>query len=416
MTPQEQRELDAASAEEVSPGHVFDGRERRQFPESLIILAKRKGFITYFVGSVAVLTAAISLVLPKSYTANAKILPPQQGQSIASSMLGQLGSLAPLLSGAGGLTLHNPNEMYIAMLRSRTVADNLVDRFNLMKVYHQTLRVGAQSHLESATQITSGRDNIISISVEDRDPQRAANIANGFVDELEKLTKTLAITDAAKRKIFFEREVKTANEDLANAEQELKETEEKTGIIEMSSQARVMLEAYAELRAQVTAKEVQIQAMRSFATSDNPDLIRAEQELAALRTQVGRYEQGQGGSAVGDIALEKVPAKALAYIRKLREVKYREALMELMLKQYEVARIDESKDSSLVQQLDKAVPPEIRSWPPRTALVLASTLLALILAIGTSLLMEKFQERRDEPQFAAQLQLFKFYLRGRHKP
>lgn len=415
MTPHEKKELELAVPEEIPLSTGFEGGIKRNFPESLIVLAKRKLFIFYFVSVVAISSAVISLFLPKAYTARAKMLPPQQSQSIASAMLSQLGPIAPLLTGGiGGLGVHNPSEMYISMLRSRTVADNLIDRFNLMNVYRQKLREEARKKLGSVTEISAGvKDNIISISVEDRDPKRAADIANGYIEELERLTRTLAVTDASKRRLFFERQAKDANEDLANAEQEMKKTEEKTGIIQLDNQAKVMLQAYADLRAEVTVKEVQVQAMRSFATSENPDLQRAETELTALRGQLARLEQGARSGAV--VPLQNVPTAALEYIRKLREVKYREALLELMLKQYEIARIDESKDSSVVQVLEGALTPEKRSWPPRTAIVLASTLLALLVAIGTALLMEKLQRAREDPQFAAQLQLFKFYLRGRHQ-
>src|SRR5262249_45671098 len=154
--------------------------------------------------------------------------------------------------------------------------------------------------------------------------------ANGYIEELDKLSRTLAVTDAGKRRLFFEHEAKSANEDLANAEVELKKTEEKTGIIQLDSQAKVMLQAYADLRAEVTVKEVQVQVMRSFATAQNPDRVRAEQELAALRDQLARLEQGTRSGAV--VPLKNVPEVALEYIRKFREVKYREALLELMLK------------------------------------------------------------------------------------
>lgn len=420
MTPQENKELEFAVPDEVSvlPQGFEEKEGRRDFPESLIVLAKHKRRIAYFTAGVAVLSAVISLLLPKWYTANAKILPPQQNQSVAASMLGQLGPLGPLLAGGGGglLGIHNPNEMYISMLRSRTVGDKLIDRFDLMKVYQLKLRVEALKHLGTVTEITSGaKDNIISISVEDRDPKLAAEITNAYVDELDKLTKTLAVTDAGKRRIFFEREAKSATDDLATAEQELKLTEEKTGVIEPSSQSRVMLQAYADLRAAVTAKEVEVEAMKSFATPNNPDLVRVENELAALKGQVSAYEAGHGGRPIGDIALEKVPARALEYFRKLREVKYREAVMELMLKQYEIARIDEAKDSSMIQVLDKALPPEKRSWPSRTLLVLASTLLALMIATGSALLIEKIERAREDPRFAARLRLFRFYLWGPRK-
>ena len=384
------------------------------FLDPLIVLAKHKLFVLGFAGTAAVLAGIVSLLLPKAYTATAKILPPKESTSIASAMLGQL---SPLIGLAGkDLGIHNPNDLYVAMLRSRTISDDLINRFSLMNIYRKKLRVDAEKKLDEATEIIAGRDDVISVSVEDKDPHRAADLANAYVDELAKLTRTLAITDASKRRLFFEHEVKTASDELATAEDALKATQQSTGIIQLDSQAKVMLEAMAELRAQVTAKEVQIQAMKSFATAENPDLVRAEQELAALRAQVARFESGSGGRANSEIALAKVPEAGLEYVRKLREVKYRETMLELMTKQYEIARIDESKDAAIVQLLDKAVPPEKRSWPPRAALVLVSTLLALLIAMAAAFYMEWLQKAKEDPQFVARLHLLKFYLRGDHKP
>ena len=387
-----------------------------RFPEPLIILAKKKSFIFIFVGCAAILSAGISLLLPKIYTAEAKILPPQQSQSMgAAAALSQLGPLASL-AGAG-LGLRTPSDLYIAMLRSRTVADALIDRFSLMRVYKQTVRDYARKKLESATQIKTGtKDGVISISVDDRDPQLAADLANGYVVELENLTKTLAVTEAGKRRMFFEREVKMASDDLANAEVALKQTQEKTGLILLDSQSRAMIESLTSLRARVAGQEVQLQAMRTFATAENPDLVRAEEELTALREQLTRLEGGQGKRRFADVPIESVPTAGLEYVRKLREVKYHEALFEILAKQYEAAKLDEARDSLVVQQLDKAIKPEKRSWPPRTALVLASTLLALIVSIVAVFLMEALEQAREDPHFAAQLQLFWAYLRGWRKP
>lgn len=415
MTPHETKAVELPLSDEVLLSED-SASERTKFPESLIIIAKHKRLVGCFVLGVAVITAGISLLLPKYYTAKARLLPPQQSQSVAAAMLSQLGPLTGLVGNGMGLNIRNPNDLYVAMLRSDSVTYAIVDRFSLVNLYHQKLRSEARAKLELLTEISVGKtDGVILISVDDRDPARAAQMANAYIEELDKLTRKLAVTDASKRRIFFENEAKTASDELANAEQALKQTEEKTGMIQLDSQARVMLQAYADLRAAVSVKQVEIQAMQSFATPDNPDLIRAQHELQALRAQVARYEEGQGGRPIGDIALEKMPAKALEYVRKLREVKYREALLELMLKQYEIARIDESKDSYLIQTLDKALPPDKRSWPKRTALVLASTLLASILAIIMALLIEKIDKAQEEPRFAAQFQLLKFYLRSRHK-
>jgi tyrosine-protein kinase Etk/Wzc len=409
MTPQEK--LEARRLVEDPQDSVYEA-ERKHFIEPLIVMAKHKALILGTVAGAALLSVVIVLLLPQYFTAEAKLLPPQQSQSMASAMMSQLGQLAPLLQAAGGkdLGIRNPNDMYVAMLKSRTVADALIDRFSLMNIYHKKLREETRRRLEDLTQIAAGKDGIISISVDDRSPGRAAEMANAYIDELEKLTRTLAITDAGKRRIFFEREVKAANDELATAESQLKQTEETTGIIQLDSQARVMLEAYADLRGQVAAKQVEIQAMRSFATAENPDLIRAQQELAALQTQLSRFERGQGTRSPTDLALEKVPGAGLEYVRKFREVKYRETLFELLAKQYEAARIDEARDASVIQVMDKAVPPEKRSWPKRGLFVLAVTLFALLLGILLAYVTESLKRTKEDPQFAAKWHLLKAYL------
>ncbi len=418
MAQQEKKELELHVSEEVPLTQLLEDGDKRHFLEPFIILAKHKFFILCFVAGAAFLSVVVSLLLPVYYSANAKILPPQQSQSIASAMMSQLGQLAPLIGAAAGkdMGIRNPNDMYIAMLRSRTIGDAMVDRFSLMSVYKTKMRVDARLHLDGVTEIVTGKDGVISISVDDRDPVRAAAMANGYIDELEKLTRTLAVTDAGKRRIFFEREVKVANEDLSTAEVALKQTMETTGIIQLDSQSKVVLEAYASLRAQVVNKEVQVQAMRSFATPENPDLKRAEQELAALRTQVDHLEHGQGGQSMADIALEKVPAKGLEYIRKLREVKYRETLFELLAKQYEAARIDEAKDSAIIQTLDTAIPPERKSRPKRAYIVVSITLLAALLAMLWAYTSEAIGRAKEDPQHHARMQLLKMYLTSGRKP
>jgi uncharacterized protein involved in exopolysaccharide biosynthesis len=225
--------------------------------------------------------------------------------------------------------------------------------------------------------------------------QRSANLANAYVEELEKLTKTLAVTEASKRRAFFERETKMAMDDLASAEVALKQTQEKTGLIMIDPQSRAMIESLTSVRAQVAAKEVQVQGMRSFATAENPDLMRAEQELAALREQQAKLETGHGKGSIADLPIENVPAAGLEYVRKYREVKYREALFELLAKQFEVAKIDEARDALIVQQLDLAVPPDKKSGPPRTVIVISCALLALFLAIVLAIFVERLEKAKE---------------------
>src|SRR5882724_791334 len=252
MAQKEKQELEMPVSEGAP--QLFEDGDKRHFLEPFIILAKHKFFIVCFVAGAAVLSLVVSLLLPVYYTANAKILPPQQSQSMASAMMSQLGQLGPLIGAAAGKDMiRNPNDTYVAMLRSRTVGDSMVDRFSLLSLYDTPKRVDARHQLEGLTEIIAGKDGVISISVEDRNPGRAADMANAYIDELEKLTRTLAVTDAGKRRIFFEREVKAANEELSTAEVALKQTMETTGIIQLDSQSKVVLEAYANIRAQVVA-------------------------------------------------------------------------------------------------------------------------------------------------------------------
>jgi len=414
MTPQEKNQLEISVAEEAGLPQLFEGTDNKHFLDHLIVLARHKYHIVYFTSAAAVLAVVVSLLLPKYYTSTTKIMPPQQGQSIASAMMGELGSIGGLLGAVGGKDLlKNPSDLYVAMLKSTAIEDRLVTRFDLMKTYRANFRIDAIHRLEDLSEIQASKDGVISVAVQDRDPNRAAEIANAYIEELGKLTQRLAVTDAGKRRVFFEREAKTASEELAAAEQDLKHTEEKTGVFQPDSQTRVMLEGYAELKAEASAKEVEVQAMRSFATAENPDLVRAESQLTALRAQIARYEQGQGGRPVGDIALEKVPAKALEYVRKWREVKYREALWQLLLKQYEIARIDEGRDAALIQVLDPGVPPEKKSSPKRAIIVLFATLMALMISVTWSFIRENWERAKEDPQYLSRLQLLKFYLSKR---
>lgn len=416
MTPQEKNQLELPVSEDPTLPQLLRGSDTRHFLDHLIVLARHKSLILYFTAAIAVLSVMASFFLPKYYTSTAKILPPQQGQSIASAMLGELGQIGGLLGAVGGKDLlKNPGDLYVAMLKSNAIQDRLITRFNLMNVYHTKLRIDAIHRLEGLSEIQASKEGVISVAVEDRDPKRAAEIANAYIEELEKLTQNLAVTDAGKRRIFFEREAKVAQEQLEIAEQELKKTQEATGIIQLDNQSRVVLQAYEDLRAQLTGKELEIESMRSFATAENPDLVRLQHEREALRAQVAGLEKGQGGSPIGDIALEKVPERALKYYDKLREVTYRNSLLQVLLKQYEIARIDEARDAALIQVLDPGVPPEKKSSPKRAVIVISATLLALMIAVVWALLRENWERAKEDPQYLARLQLLQFYISSRHK-
>lgn len=377
--------------------------------EILIVLAKRKRFILKSLAAGVLAGLAVALLMTRRYEATTRILPPQQSQSIATAMLSQLGPLAALAGKDVGL--HTTSDLYIALLKSRTVADELIKKFSLMQVYGKGRLADTRKQLEERTEIQAGKEGVISIAVRDRVPERAADLANSYVEQLRGLTQTLAVTEAGRRRMFFEHEVQGTSEDLSKAELALKQTQETTGMLQLDSQAKAMIEAYMTLRAQVAAKEAEVEAMRSFATPENPDLVRAQHEVAALRGEVANFERGQGGRSVANVPLSGVPGAGLEYLRRLREVKYREALFELLIKQYEVARIDEAKDAAIIQVVDKAVRPEVqvRDWGIRSLIGLLVVALALLGAVIGVFVMEAVERTKENSQYAAHLQLFKFY-------
>jgi uncharacterized protein involved in exopolysaccharide biosynthesis len=317
-------------------------------------------------------------------------------------MLGQLGALSGLSGGQlGG---KNSNDLYVGMLGSRTVSDRMIQRFQLQNAYGGKTVAGARRQLEAATTITSAKSGMLVIDVLDKDPQRAANLANGYVDELLELTKTLAITEASQRRLFFEKQLQNAKQSLSEAEIALKMVQEKTGLIQLSGQAEAVIRAAADLKAQIAAKEVSLGVLRSFSTPTNPEVLRTQQELAGLRGELSKVETGMN-QGKGDVMIStsRVPAAGLDYIRKARDVKYYEAIFEMLAKQLELARIDEAKDSAVVQVLDKAIPQEAKVKPNRGLIVLIATLGAAALAVLLAFIKESLANAGTDRRQAARL-------------
>lgn len=352
----------------------------------LMVIARDKKMILRATAAAAVLSTTVALLLPGVYSARAVILPPQEDRSGLDSMA--MGALAELSSGGSGgglgaaLGLKNPSDIYIGMLKSRSVADALIRRFNLQELHDTDSMVAAREELEKQASITSEADGLISVVFDDEDAKRAADIANAYAEELEKLTRRIAISEAAQRRLFIEQQIKQTQEKLAQAENALKRTQEQTGVIDLDNQGKAIIEAVATLRAQAAAKEVQISTMQSFAAPANPDLIRARQELAGLKAQIGKFEH-DSITGNGDImvATGKMPEAGLEYLRKLRDMKYQQAVYEMLAKQYEIARVDEARNSVVIQVVDPAIALDEESGPRRTLIVLLATIFTLVLAV-----------------------------------
>jgi uncharacterized protein involved in exopolysaccharide biosynthesis len=348
----------------------------------LILLTRRKRFIIITTGVFIGVSAIIALLLPFRFTATTVILPPQN-QSAGSALMSQLSGPMASLAASSGLGIKNPNDMYVAMFKSRTVEDAMVQRFDLMTAYHAKRRSDARKAFESQSEIeNNAKDGLIRISVTDRDPRRAAEMTNAYVEEYRKLSGTLAITEASQRRLFFEEQLAQAKDNLANAEEALKKTEQTTGVIQMDSQARALIESATSLRAQIAAKEVEIHAMRSFASDGNPDLQMAEQQLAGWQAQLSHLTGNRSGTE-DDLILSKgqVPGAGLEYVRKLRDVRYYDTIFELLAKQFEMAKLDEARQGALIQVVDPAIPPDRRSSPKRALIVLGAALVGFFIAV-----------------------------------
>ncbi len=355
--------------------------------ELLLVIAREKQMILRATLAAAFLSSVIALLLPGVYSAKAVILPPQEDQSGLNPMaLGALAALSPAGGLGSAIGLENPADIYIGMLKSRSVADALIWRFKLQELYGAASLADARDDLEKQVSITNGTYGLITVVFEDEDAKRAADIANAYVEELESLTRRIAVTEAAQRRLFVEQQIRLTQEKLAQAENALKQTQERTGVIDLDNQGKAIIEAVAELRAQAAAKEVQISTMQSFATQRNPDFIRARQELAGLKAQIGKFEH-DNLSGNGDImvATGKMPEAGLEYLRKLRDMKYQQAVYEMLAKQYESARVDEARNSVVIQVVDPAVVLDKESGPRRPLIVLVATVLSLILAVMWSL-------------------------------
>jgi uncharacterized protein involved in exopolysaccharide biosynthesis len=372
----------------------------------LIVLAKHKRLVLGLPIAAAVVSLVISLLLPNIYTGTTKVLPPQQTQS-TSAVLAQLGSLAGLAGGAVAAGLKNPNDLYVGMLKSRTVADNLIQRFDLTKVYDKKYQSDARKKLDKETSIVAGKDGIITIEVDDKDPKRAADLANAYVDELFKLTTVLAVTEASQRRLFFERQLDLARVNLVKAETEARKALEQGGLAAVDAQGRTAVETAARLRAQITVKEVQIGAMRTFAAQDNPELKRAQQEIDVMKRELAKSEGAAPSKAVRSAAGD---SSGIDNLGLLRDVKYYETMYGLLAQQYESAKIDEAKDSAVIQVMDRAIEPDRKSKPWHGVIVSISAIAALFLAIIVAFVSEALERAQGDPERAERLHAFRHYL------
>ena len=400
-----------ASEEEI---RIYSGApDGVHFLELVLALARRWVTIAVIALVVMVMGLALAFLLPVRYTAEVTILPPQQNSSFSSAIASQLSGLSSMasLAGGSGLGLKNQNDMYVSMLKSRIVEDALIQRFGLMAQYHCRYLSDTRKVFEKRAAVEGGtKDTLIHISFEDPSPQRAAEIANAYVDQFRMLSQHLAITEAAQRRLFLDQQVNQTKVQLASAEEAMKQTQQKTGLIELDSQARALIQSAAYLRAQIAAKQVQIEGMRSYATDQNAGVAQAEQELSGLRAEM---EKLTGSKDTDGMIVPKgqVSEAGLEYVRKLRDVKYYETEFALLSRQLELARLDEAKEGAMIQVVDPAYPPDKKSFPKRFMILLASAVAGLFIGILVALIQTRFERMNRDPRTRTILLLIWMALR-----
>ena len=368
----------------------------------LIWLGERKALIGAVTGGAAVLSLVVSLLLTPIFTARTTFLAPgSQQQSGSAAALAALGSLGAL----PGLGAKTPDDLYVALLKSDSVQRGLDQRFNLRAHYdvktYEALRKVLPSHVRVSADKKSG---VISVEVDDEDAKFAADLANAHEPEVTKLLGRLAVSEAQLRRVFFEKQLQDTKENLVKAEQSLQAVQEKSGVIVLDKQAEALINNAALLRAQISEREVQLRVLRTSATDQNPAVMRLNSELRGMRAELARMESSQGGSpgSAVDLPVGRIPEAAVDYVRARRELKLQEMMLEGMLRQYEIAKLDEAKEGPVLQQVDVARIPDYKSKPSRALIVLASTLLALLLVSGWVVVRRYLATvRADDPAAAS---------------
>ena len=375
----------------LGPAHE-DLEDEISLLELATALGEEKKFIAGLTVFVTAVSTVVALFMTPIFSAKTVIMPPQQQQSSAASALASLGALAGIAGGAAGIK--SPDEMYIAFTQSNSFQNEIIKRFDLISRYEQKTLTDTRLHLLSTVKVTSDKKSgLITIEAEDRDPEFAANLANAYVVELRRLLDRLAVTDAQQRRVFFQGQIEKVKSSLAKAEASFLEAKERSGMKVTAVIAESGVRASAEMRGQIAAREVQLRALSQFATALNPDVQKLTSELAALRAQLDGLEKGSGKLVAGGVQEQALSA--------YRDMKVQEAVLEALIKQFELARVDESKEGPLIQVVDNATAPEKKTKPKRSLIVLASAFAGLFVSILLAILRRSLREMQKTPESEA---------------
>ena len=365
----------------------------------LTIIGQQKSLIIGLTLASALFAVITSLSMTPVFTARTLVIPPQQQQSSAASSLASLGALAGVASSTIGIK--SPDDMYVSFMTSEGFQKKIIDHFNLMDRYHCPFVIDCRQSLSQHARIVSDKkSSLMSIEVDDVDPVFAANMANTFVEELSILLGRLAVTEAQQRRLYFENQIKKTQDDLSLAETQFRNAQHRSGLQLPTVEAETGVKAIAEMHGQIAAREIQLQALKSYATKENNDVKKLVTELAAMKMHLLKLERG----SLDTSNPQSIQQEA---IQSYRNMKVQESMLEAFAKQYELAKVEESKEGPLVQVVDPATPPEIRSSPKRTQLVLNSALCGFVFSTILAFLKTMLRNTAQSSQGRAKLHALK---------
>lgn len=387
----------ANTKDQGSEDQDLPGRNEISLLDLAIILGEEKKILFGIPALFSIAAIVYTMYLPPIFTGKTVVLPPQQQQSMGTGTLAGLGTIFGISPGAFGVK--SPEAMYIGFLQSASLQDRLMKRLNLVERYGAKSPEAARDALAASVKITIEQSGLIVIETDDRDPAFAAELANAYVVELRNLLGRVAVSEAQQRRVFLEQQIASNNKKLAEAEVALRVQQEASGVVSVDALARGAIQATVELRSHIAQREVQLGTLRTYATTENADVQRLSAELAGLRGQLSKLEQGSGQS--------NVSRKGMEAVRAYRELKYLEAVMDALVRQYELAKVDEAREGPLLQQIDVATPPERKSKPKRTLIVLAAGFSGLVLGMLLALLRRAWRLANSNPESMGRMQALK---------
>jgi uncharacterized protein involved in exopolysaccharide biosynthesis len=403
--------VEAPEAKETFAPEWNDGPTReRVLPRLRLLWGMRR-----FLGRCALVglfvTTLIAFLIPSEYESTARLMPPdsQSGGGMAlMAMLGGggqngssggLGSLATELLGA-----KTTGAMFIAVMHSRTAEDDIIQRFDLKKVYWKRLEESARKKLESNTEITEERKSgVITVVVTDHDPKRAAAIAGAYIEQLDTLTAKLNTSAAHRERVFLEDRLDKIKVELESAEKDFSRFASKNATFDISAQGKAMLEGAASLQGQLIGAESQLEGLRQIYSDNNIRVRSTQARIAELRSQLQKMGGTSGGTVPSDQSttdnayptLRQLPILGVPYADKFRQLKVDEAVFETLTKQFELAKVQEAKEIPSVKVLDQPDVPERKSFPPRTLIIIAGTACSVLL--GAAWLFGTARWRQIDP-------------------